>query len=90
MMKENLITGSKLINASSSHNLSARLISKKTHDSPVLRTMLNRLKKCGVDLAGSIFNADRGYDGNKNFQSVFDMNMLPNIKQRKNARTNTE
>jgi Transposase DDE domain len=66
--------------------LSARLISKKTHDSPVLRTMLNRLKKCGVDLAGSIFNADRGYDGNKNFQSVFDMY----IKQRKNARTNTE
>jgi hypothetical protein len=48
--------------------------------------MLNRLKKWGVDLAGSIFNADRGYDGNKNFQSVFGMDMLPNIKQRINAR----
>jgi hypothetical protein len=66
--------------------LNTRVTSSKTHDSPVLRTMLNRLKKCGVDLAGSIFNADRGYDGNKNFQSVFGMNMLPNIKQRKNAK----
>src|SRR6476619_1113457 len=43
--------------------LSTRLTSKKTHDSPVLRTMLNRLKKYGVDLAGSIFNGDKGYDG---------------------------
>ncbi|MBV9667565.1 MAG: transposase [Nitrososphaeraceae archaeon] len=66
--------------------LSTRLTTKKTHDSPVLRTMLNRLKKCGVDLAGSILNGDRGYDGNKNFQSVFGMDMLPNIKQRKNAK----
>ena len=32
------------------------------------------LKKCGVDLAGSIFNADRGYDGDKNFQSIFGRN----------------
>ena len=66
--------------------LSARVTSKKTHDSPVLRTMLNRLKKCGVDLAGSIFNADRGYDGDKNFQSIFGMEMLPNIKQRINTK----
>jgi hypothetical protein len=48
--------------------------------------MLNRLKKCGVDLAGSIFNADRGYDGDKNFQSIFGMEMFPNIKQRINAK----
>ena len=53
--------------------LNTRVTSKKTHDSPVLRTMLNRLKKCGVNLAGSIFNADRGYDGEKNFQSIFGM-----------------
>ena len=46
--------------------LSTRLTSKKTHDSPVLRTMLNRLKKYGVDLAGSIFNGDKGYDGERN------------------------
>jgi hypothetical protein len=30
----------------------------------------------GVDLAGSIFNADRGYDGDKNFQSIFGMDVM--------------
>ena len=48
--------------------------------------MLNRLKKYRLDFAGSTFNGDRGYDGNKNFQSMFNMNMLPNIKQRKNSK----
>ena len=66
--------------------LSTRLTSKKTHDSPVLRTMLNRLKKYGVDLAGSIFNADKGYDGERNFESLFGIYVLPNIKQRTNAK----
>ncbi|MGA8913897.1 MAG: transposase [Nitrososphaeraceae archaeon] len=66
--------------------LSTRLTSKKTHDSPVLRTMLNRLKKYGVDLAGSIFNGDKGYDGERNFESLFCICVLPNIKQRTNAK----
>ena len=55
--------------------------------------MLNRLKKkCGVIvdlLAGSIFNADSGYDdGENNYKSIFMMNMFPNIKQRINANRN--
>jgi hypothetical protein len=66
--------------------LSTRLTCKKTHDSPVLRTMLNRLKKYGVDLAGSIFNGDKGYDGERNFVSLFCIYVLPNIKQRTNAK----
>ena len=66
--------------------LSARFTSKKTHDSPVLRKMLNRLKKDGVDFVGSIFNGDRRYDGGSNFQSFFGMDIFPNIKQRINAR----
>ena len=71
--------------------LNVRTTSKRTHDSPVLRTMLNRLKKYGVDLAGSIFNADRGYDdGEDNYKSVFSMYMLPNIKPRINARNKGE
>ena len=71
--------------------LSTRLTNKKTHDSPILRTMLNRLKKHGVDLTGSIFNADRGYDGERNFESLYDLCMLPNIKQRKRRmRTNAK
>jgi hypothetical protein len=35
--------------------------------------MLNRLKKYGVDLAGSIFNGDKGYDAESNFESLFDI-----------------
>ena len=70
--------------------LSVRTTNKNTHDSPVLRTMLNRLKKkCGVIvdlLAGSTFNADSGYDGENNYKSIFMMNMFPNIRQRINAR----
>ena len=57
-----------------------------TYDSPVLRTMLNRLKKYGINLAGSIFNADSGYDGENNYKSIFMMKMFPNIRQRINAR----
>jgi hypothetical protein len=47
--------------------------------------MLNRLKKCGVDLAGLIFNADKGYDGERNFESLSGIYVLPNIKQITNA-----
>ncbi|MFZ0510858.1 MAG: hypothetical protein WAM14_04560 [Candidatus Nitrosopolaris sp.] len=32
--------------------------------------MQNRLKKYEVDLAGSIFNADKWYDGERNFESL--------------------
>jgi hypothetical protein len=39
--------------------LNTRVTSKKTHDSQVRRAKFNMLKKCGVDLAGSIFNAER-------------------------------
>jgi hypothetical protein len=46
--------------------LSVKVTGKKTNDSPVLRTMLNNLKKYGVNLADSIFNADTGYDANAN------------------------
>jgi hypothetical protein len=36
------------------------------YDSPVIRTMLNRLKKYWINLAGSIFNAESGdNDGEK-------------------------
>jgi hypothetical protein len=51
--------------------------------------MLKRLKKCGIDLAGSIFNADKGYDGEDNYyRSIFGMRMLPDIKQREREREN--
>jgi hypothetical protein len=71
--------------------LSARTTSKKTGDSPVLRTMLNKLKKkYGVDLAGSIFDADMAYDSNDNCKSMFEMDIIPNIKQKENAQNRGE
>ncbi len=66
--------------------LSVRTTSKKTHDSPVLRTMLYGLKRYGVGLAGSIFNADSGYDGEDNYKLISMMHIIPNIKQRINAK----
>jgi hypothetical protein len=39
--------------------LNTCVTSKKTHDSPVRRAKFNMLKKCGVDLAGSVFNAEK-------------------------------
>jgi hypothetical protein len=51
--------------------------------------MLNRLKKYGINLAGSIFNADSSYDGEKQLQvNLYMMNMFPNIRQRINANRN--
>jgi hypothetical protein len=44
--------------------------------------MLIRLKKYGVDLAGSIFDGDKGYDAESKFESLFSINVFPNIKQR--------
>jgi len=67
--------------------MNVRTTNKNTHDSPVLRTILNRLKKYGINLAGSIFNADSGYDGENNYKLIFMMNMFSNIRQRINARS---
>ena len=65
--------------------LSSRITVKTTHDSPVLKTMLNRMRNLGIDLKGSIFDADKGYDSDERCRQVFEMQMLPNISQRKNA-----
>ena len=65
--------------------LSSRITTKKTHDSPVLKTMLNRMKRLGIDLRGSILDADKGYDSDDRCRQIFEMQMLPNISQRKNA-----
>ena len=63
---------------------------KNTHMrlSSTQNNVINRLKKYGINLAGSIFNADSGYDDENNYKSIFMMNMFPNIKQRINANRN--
>jgi hypothetical protein len=65
--------------------LSSRITGNRTHDSPVLKTMLSRMRKIGIDLKGSIFDADKGYDSDDRCKQIFEMEMLPNISQRKNA-----
>lgn len=65
--------------------LSSRITTKNTHDSPVLKTMLNRMKRIGIDLKGSIFDADKGYDSDDRCRQIFEMGMTPNISQRENA-----
>jgi len=66
--------------------MNVRTTNKNTHDSPVLRTILIRLEKYGTNLAGSIFNADSGYDGENNYKSIFMIIMFPNIRQKINDR----
>lgn len=58
--------------------LRARVTSYRTGDSPTLRSMLERFPP----FPGSIFNADRGFDAETNFERLYRLKMRPNIKQR--------
>jgi hypothetical protein len=58
--------------------LAAKVTSRRTADSPTLRSMLKRLPQ----MDGSIFNADKAYDSDKNCELVYVKKMKPNIKQR--------
>ena len=58
--------------------LRAKITSERQNDSPVLRSLLEKFTK----MKRSVFVADRGYDGEANFKRVFDLLMLPNIRQR--------
>ena len=65
--------------------LSSRITNSRTHDSPVLKTMLNKMRALGIDLKGFLFDAGKGYDSDDRCKQIFGMGMLPNISQRKNA-----
>jgi len=57
--------------------LKARVTSYRAGDSPTLRGMLRRFRS----LPGSVFDADRGFDAELNFERLYELLMLPNIKQ---------
>jgi len=57
--------------------LRAELTSYRTVDSPILRRMLNRFPP----LPSSVFDADAAFDAEKNFELLYGLQMLPNIKQ---------
>ncbi|MEM3551407.1 MAG: transposase [Candidatus Bathyarchaeia archaeon] len=58
--------------------LAAKVTSQRTGDSPTLKSMLTHLHQ----MEGSIFNADKAYDSDKNCELIYTKKMKPNIKQR--------
>lgn len=64
--------------------MAAKITSQKRADSPTLRQMLKNLPQ----MEGSIFNADKAYDSDRNCELIMAKGMKPNIKQRKTRGTN--
>ena len=62
--------------------LRAMVTSYRAGDSPVLRRMLRGFPQ----MPGSVFNADRGFDADRNFERLYRLRMRPNIKQRDKMR----
>jgi IS5 family transposase len=62
----------------------AKITSRRTADSPTLRQMLKNLPQ----MEGSIFNADKAYDSDRNCELIYAKGMKPNIKQRETEGTN--
>ena len=54
-------------------------------DTAMFPTMLAEIRHRGFDLAGCVFDCDKGYDSDYNCRLIFEMSMTPNIKQRKDA-----
>ena len=65
--------------------LESEITSSNVSDSPMLPSMLDGIQQQSLDLGQSVLNADRGYDSDDNCGKAFDMGMIPNIKQRKDA-----
>jgi len=64
--------------------LASGITSSRRHDSPVLRKVLESIRNTFV-LHGSTMNADGAYDGEANYELLYNMNMHPNIRQREGS-----
>jgi hypothetical protein len=64
--------------------LTAKITDGDVNDSRIGGLMLQRLPR----MEGSIFDADRGYDSNRNCMLAYGRGMKPNIKQRKTGGAN--
>jgi len=64
--------------------LTAKITSGKANDSRVGGSMLEHLPR----MEGSIFDADRGYDSNRNCMRAYQKGMKPNMKQRETGGAN--
>ena len=66
--------------------LTAKITDGTVNDSRIGGSMLGRLPR----LEGHVFDADRGYDSNRNCMLAYERGMKPNIKQRKTGGANKE
>jgi hypothetical protein len=64
--------------------LASSITGSRRHDSPVLRKMLKNIKNAFA-LNGSMMNADGAYDGEANYELLYNMNIHPNIRQREGS-----
>lgn len=58
--------------------LSVMVTGYRVQDSPTLRRMLAKFPP----MPGCVFNADRGFDAEANFERIYGLGMKPNIRQR--------
>ena len=64
--------------------LTAQITAGNVNDSRIGGSMLERLPR----MEGSVFDADRGYDSNRNCMRAYQKGMKPNIKQRETGGVN--
>ena len=65
--------------------LAAFATSGSVSDMTMLLAMLAEIRRRGFDIAGCVFDCDKGYDSDHNCRLIFEMGMTPNIKQRRNT-----
>ena len=65
--------------------LESEITTSSISDTTMLLVMLDGMKRHGLSPDPTIFNADQGYDSDYNCGILFEMGMIPNIKQRMTA-----
>ena len=65
--------------------LESEITPGNVNDMTMLPPMLGEMGRQGLSPGPSVFHADRGYDSNHNCQILFEMGIIPNIKQRGGA-----
>ena len=62
--------------------LESEITASSVNDVTMLPVMLGKMKRQGLSPGPAVFNADRRYDSDYNCGMLFEMGMIPNIKQR--------
>ena len=65
--------------------LESKITPGNIHDTAMLPPMLAEMGRQSLSPGLPVFHADRGYDSNHNCQILFEMGIVPNIKQRGGA-----